>query len=702
MQAVELGRVLFEMSIRNLASHKLKSAIVGSLMFFGTALVVVGTSLVDTIEASMAKSVTSSLAGHLQVYSSKAKDKLAIFGSMMMGKEDHGRMDDFALIKDVIAKVPNVRAVVPMGIDIATVTTGNETDNLGTGLRAAHQKGDKASVDVIVGQIRAMAEDLKKELSQRLKISAKPEEVQANIAIVDRALSDELWAGLATDPESVFQFVETKLAPMQSDGLLYYFRYVGTDVDRFKDNFETFKMAKGEIVPPGKRGFLFADKFYEDQIKHKVARDLDKLHREVTEYHRPIAGDPVLVSLSKQIPKQQRRILVQLDRNERALLSQKITALLPDTAGKPLDQQLAAVLTVDDSNIVERHEFFYDVIAPMVELYQVKIGDMMTVRAFSQSGYLTAVNVKVYGTFSFEGLERSVLAGSTSIMDMMTFRDLYGLMSAEKRAEVAALKAKVGTKDLERNDVEDALFGGDDSGEAVAEVAATDRFDEFAGVDLKGERARMEALVGQAFDQAAIEHGVALNAAIMLADPTKLEETRAEIQKALTDAKLDMQVVDWLTASGMIGQFIYVLRGVLAIAIFVIFLVTIVIINNSMVMATMDRVPEIGTMRAIGAQRSTVMIMVLTETTVLGLLSGGLGALAGAGIVSALHAVGIPAGSADIMVFLFAGPRLHPTFAASNLLVALLIIMVVSIVSTLYPALMASRIQPVVAMQAKE
>jgi ABC-type antimicrobial peptide transport system permease subunit len=130
--------------------------------------------------------------------------------------------------------------------------------------------------------------------------------------------------------------------------------------------------------------------------------------------------------------------------------------------------------------------------------------------------------------------------------------------------------------------------------------------------------------------------------------------------------------------------------------------VTIVIINNSMVMATMDRVAEIGTMRAIGASRRTVMNMVLTETVVLGLLAGGLGALFGAGTVTWLGRVGIPAGTTDILIFLFAGPRLHPSVGLSNLVIGVVIIMIVSVVSTLYPARLASRIQPVVAMQGKD
>lgn len=699
---MEFAKVLFELSLRNLFSHKLKTIIVGALMFFGTWLVVVGTSAVDSIEASMAKSITSSLAGHLQVYSSKAKDPLAIFGGMMMGKEDIGRIPDFQELRDVIAKVPNVAAVVPMGLDIATVTSGNETDRLATDLRAAHAAGDQSRVNVLIGQIKANAADLKKQMVARLQITENPAEVEEHMVVLDRILSAELWAGLQTEPEKVFQYVETKMAPLSTDGLLIYFRYVGTDVERFQQNFETFAIVKGESIPPGRRGFLFANKFYEDLVKHKVARDLDRLNREVNENKKPIADDPLLKALASQIPKQQRRIIVQLDTAEREQVREKLLALMPEHQDKAddLDALVSAFLTVDDSNITQRHKAFYEIIAPLVELYQIKIGDVMTIRGFTQAGYLKAVNVKVYGTFTFKGLEKSDLAGGTNIMDMMTFRELYGLMSSERRAELDAIKANVGVTDVARDDVEAALFGSDAPAEVTTREAGT--FDELAGVDLKSETERMQELMNQAFDQTSIDKGIALNAAVILKDPKKLDETRAAINEAVSAAKMDIQVVDWLTASGIVGQFIFMLRGVLLVAIFVIFLVTIVIINNSMVMATMDRVPEIGTMRAIGAAKSTVMIMVVTETVVLGLLAGGLGALIGAATVSWIGQVGIPAGTTDILIFLFAGPRFHPTWAVSNLVVGVVLILFVSIISTLYPARLAANIQPVVAMQGKE
>ena len=57
---------------------------------------------------------------------------------------------------------------------------------------------------------------------------------------------------------------------------------------------------------------------------------------------------------------------------------------------------------------------------------------------------MEAVNVKVYGTFQFKGLEKSGLAGGLSLMDLMSFRDLYGYVTPEKMAETKSLEKAAG------------------------------------------------------------------------------------------------------------------------------------------------------------------------------------------------------------------------------------------------------------------
>ena len=97
-------------------------------------------------------------------------------------------------------------------------------------------------------------------------------------------------------------------------------------------------------------------------------------------------------------------------------------------------------------------------------------------------------------------------------------------------------------------------------------------------------------------------------------------------------------------------------RMVLSVAMLIIFVVALVIINNAMVMATLQRVQEIGTLRAVGAQRRFILGMLVIEAMVIGAIFGSAGrVLVGAGIVGLLGQVGIPAFS-DVWTFFFSGP----------------------------------------------
>ncbi len=134
---------------------------------------------------------------------------------------------------------------------------------------------------------------------------------------------------------------------------------------------------------------------------------------------------------------------------------------------------------------------------------------------------------------------------------------------------------------------------------------------------------------------------------------------------------------------------------------FIIFVVALVIINNAVVMATLQRVREIGTLRAIGAQRRFVLGMVLMETVMLGLAFGAVGAVLGALIVSWLGHVGIPAGN-EFLYFFFSGPRLYPGLSIGSLFGAFVVVIFVTCASALYPAIMATRVSPIQAMASED
>ena len=131
--------VLVQIALRNLATHKLKSLVVGVLLVFGTMLLVIGTSLLSSLDRSMAQSLVHSIAGHLQVQQEvcpddqprfgKARDKLSLFPAGL-DTTDVGHIPDFPRVKAALEKLPEVEAVIPMGLDSAIVFGGNVLDGV--------------------------------------------------------------------------------------------------------------------------------------------------------------------------------------------------------------------------------------------------------------------------------------------------------------------------------------------------------------------------------------------------------------------------------------------------------------------------------------------------------------------------------------------------------------------------------------------
>jgi ABC-type antimicrobial peptide transport system permease subunit len=186
-----------------------------------------------------------------------------------------------------------------------------------------------------------------------------------------------------------------------------------------------------------------------------------------------------------------------------------------------------------------------------------------------------------------------------------------------------------------------------------------------------------------------------------LKDRSQLQQTSKELEKLIAENNLELQVIDWQKAAGFVGQMITVMQVVLYTFIIFVFAVATVIINNAMFMATMQRFTEIGTLRAIGASRSVIMGMFLCESVLLALIAGLLGLLAAVAGITYLGDVGIVAPKPEVH-FVFGGERLHPYITLANVYLGVFVVFVVSIGATLYPAIYATRIPPVVAMSAKE
>jgi putative ABC transport system permease protein len=125
-------------------------------------------------------------------------------------------------------------------------------------------------------------------------------------------------------------------------------------------------------------------------------------------------------------------------------------------------------------------------------------------------------------------------------------------------------------------------------------------------------------------------------------------------------------------------------------------LVSIVLISimNVMIMAVYERIREIGTISAIGTPPSRILGLFLAEGLLLGIFGTVVGVVFSLGAIAALnvHKVSFAFGQQDNIV-------LAPTIAASDVVTACAVVIVVAVLASLQPAWKAARMDPIAALR---
>ena len=112
-----------------------------------------------------------------------------------------------------------------------------------------------------------------------------------------------------------------------------------------------------------------------------------------------------------------------------------------------------------------------------------------------------------------------------------------------------------------------------------------------------------------------------------------------------------------------------------------------------------ERIREIGTMKAIGAQNTTILALFLVEASLIGIIGATLGMFIGIGggyIMSVLTTSSPMGGGGG-----FGGPSVHipPIFVLTDLIKVWLLSLTLSVIAGIYPAWKASKLSPMVALR---
>ncbi len=179
-------------------------------------------------------------------------------------------------------------------------------------------------------------------------------------------------------------------------------------------------------------------------------------------------------------------------------------------------------------------------------------------------------------------------------------------------------------------------------------------------------------------------------------DRDAIDATAGEARRALTEVTPRTEVRTWAAIDPYYADVGTLLDSILRLVMAIVFVVAIVGVVNTMMMAVFERRREIGTLMAVGFRRRDIMKLFLVEAAWLGLLSALGGVVLGAGLVAITARIGI----------VFPVPAVgnvleRPVLDVGYVLLAVGIALLGALAAGLYPAYRAARLRPIDALNAR-
>jgi ABC-type lipoprotein release transport system permease subunit len=166
------------------------------------------------------------------------------------------------------------------------------------------------------------------------------------------------------------------------------------------------------------------------------------------------------------------------------------------------------------------------------------------------------------------------------------------------------------------------------------------------------------------------------------------------------------EVLDWQALAPEMVSLVEVTDIVGALVLVLVFIAAAAGVANTMLMATFERTREFGMLLALGARPLRLVKLVLAESIALGLMGALVGSVVGVGLVAITHRTGI-----DYAALTGGGPselsfaglrwslRFYPRLAVGDVVRTVVAVLLTSLVASAWPAVRASRLQPVRALR---
>ena len=177
-----------------------------------------------------------------------------------------------------------------------------------------------------------------------------------------------------------------------------------------------------------------------------------------------------------------------------------------------------------------------------------------------------------------------------------------------------------------------------------------------------------------------------------------VKETVKKINSMFKEQGIEAKAMGWETAAASYTMTVAGINVFFNILVIVLATVVFIIIMNTMTVSIMERTSEIGTMRALGAEKSFVRKLFFTEALSITVVSAILGVILGFIIMGVVNGLELSVGDNLIAKVILGGGQVHFSPTPFIVLISLAGVLAGSFLSNIYPVSSALKITPLKAL----
>jgi putative ABC transport system permease protein len=177
---------------------------------------------------------------------------------------------------------------------------------------------------------------------------------------------------------------------------------------------------------------------------------------------------------------------------------------------------------------------------------------------------------------------------------------------------------------------------------------------------------------------------------VMLNKTEDTQKVKNALINMFKEGNLDLELKSWDELSDFYAQTVKLFNRLFFILKIVITIIVILSIFNTMNMAVLERIDEIGTIMALGTKGRGVLNLFMYEGLTLGAIGGAFGIIFGAAVTSIISRIGIPMPSPPGATMAWLS---EPKIVPSMLVFSFTLSLATALISSLYPAYRASQLE---------